>query len=212
MPTPGSAASQFQQRLRNILRGRRAMRSQAPPWQRQHRLLRAQQLVARARARDELEKVKKMVEELDVVQPQVLIEAIIMDVSLTDNRSLGLTCCNRKPSWCQYPHGQWCQQRWRRSKPVRCGHQLPGQCHRQSGRRFSLLRTAGTQLGTAIRAVETDSFGRFFPVRRSSQPAEPAELFAVNPPFPSSSGADFTGVSRVSIDQSTSASRCASFH
>ena len=146
-----------------------------------------------------------MVEELDVVQPQVLIEAIIMDVSLTDNREFGINIL---------------QQETKLGANIRTA----GGVNNGGGGFMSQFGAATNSLGnaigslaggfpyygllgrnweTAIRAVETDSFGAVL-----SRPqiltthAEPAELFiGESLPFPSSSGADFTGVSRVSIDQ-----------
>jgi general secretion pathway protein D len=203
--TPGTAASQFQQRLRNIVSTAAGADEPEP-------LLgnasisyyeRNNSLLVRG-TREEMEKVRTMVDELDQVQPQVLIEAIIMDVSLTDNYQFGINLLQKQTS-------------------LGANSSVAGGVNNGAGSFFSNFAGTNT-LGTAIssgaggftyygllnrnwesviRAVETDSFATVL-----SRPqiltthAEPARLFVGESlPFPSSSGADFTGVSRVSISQ-----------
>ncbi len=206
VPTPGSAASQFQQRLRNIVQ--RAQGDEEPEPLLGNASIgyyeRSNSLLVRG-TRDELEKVKKMVEELDVVQPQVLIEAIIMDVSLTDNREFGINILQqetklganiRTAGGVNNGGGGFMSQFGAATNSL-------GNAIGSLAGGFSYYGLLGRNWETAIRAVETDSFGTVL-----SRPqiltthAEPAELFiGESLPFPSSSGADFTGVSRVSIDQ-----------
>jgi len=48
--------------------------------------------------RPDMETIKKIVSQMDVVLAQVLIEAVIIEVSLTDNRSLGISYLQKTPS------------------------------------------------------------------------------------------------------------------
>jgi len=204
--TPGSAASQFQQRLRSIVRTAQGDEEPEP-------LLgnasigyyeRSNSLLVRG-TRDELEKVKNMVKELDVVQPQVLIEAIIMDVSLTDNREFGINILQQQTKvggnittagGVNNGGGGFLSQFGSTTNSL-------GNAIGSLAGGFSYYGLLGQKWETVVRAMETDSFGTVL-----SRPqiltthAEPAELFIGETlPFPSSSGADFTGVSRVSIQQ-----------
>lgn len=204
--TPGTAASQFQQRLRSIVQ--RAQGDEEP-----EPLLgnanigyyeRSNSLLVRG-TREELEKVKQMVKELDVVQPQVLIEAIIMDVSLTDNREFGINILQQQTKLggnittaggVNNGGGGFLSQFGNNTNSL-------GNAIGSLAGGFSYYGLLGRNWETVIRAIETDSFGTVL-----SRPqiltthAEPAELFIGETlPFPSSSGADFTGVSRVSIQQ-----------
>ncbi|MGK0200493.1 MAG: general secretion pathway protein D, partial [Yoonia sp.] len=91
IPTPGTAANSFQQRLRSIV-------SQASGDTEPTPLLgnaiinyyeRSNSLLVLA-TREEMVMVRELIEKLDIVQPQVLIEAVIMDISLTDNLNWGV--------------------------------------------------------------------------------------------------------------------------
>lgn len=204
--TPGSAASSFQQRLRNIV-SNAASADEPEPLLGKARIgyyERSNSLLVRG-TREELDKVKELVKKLDTVQPQVLIEAIIMDVSLTDNFQFGINLLQKQTG-------------------IGGNSSVMGGVNNSAGGFFSGFSAATNTLPTAIsslaggfsyyglfgqnwetvvRAVETDTFATVL-----SRPqiltthAEPARLFVGETlPFPSSSGADFSGVSRVTISQ-----------
>lgn len=204
--TPGTAASQFQQRLRSIVQ--RAQGDEEPEPLLGNASIgyyeRSNSLLVRG-TREELVKVKEMIKELDVVQPQVLIEAIIMDVSLTDNREFGINILQQQTKLggnittaggVNNGGGGFLSQFGNNTNSL-------GNAIGSLAGGFSYYGLLGSNWETVVRAVETDSFGTVL-----SRPqiltthAEPAELFIGETlPFPSSSGADFTGVSRVSIQQ-----------
>ena len=148
--------------------------------------------------------MEQLIEELDQVQPQVLIEAIIMDVSLTDDQQFGINILQNRTD-------------------IGNNIDVAGGVNNSGGNFFSSfggtnsLSTAistmaggfsyyglfGNAWETVVRAVETENFATVL-----SRPqiltthAEPARLFVGETlPFPSSSGADFSGISRVAISQ-----------
>ena len=202
--TPGSAASSFQQRLRSIV-SNAANEDEPEPLLGKARIgyyERSNSLLVRG-TREELAKVKELVKQLDIVQPQVLIEGIIMDVSLTDNFQFGINLLQNR---------------------VGLGNNVDvaGGVNNAAGGFFSgfagtnSLSTAistmaggfsyygllGRNFETVVRAVETDNFATILQRPQIlTTHAEPARLFVGETlPFPSSSGADFTGVSRVTIN------------
>ncbi len=113
-PTGGGGASQFgtggrqtggtgtqaQQRLGQSLRGLGAGGTGVPVLG-DTRILpytRANSVLVITETLQAMEMVEKLIAELDGIQPQVLIEAIIMDVSLTDGMSLGVSLKQEKKS------------------------------------------------------------------------------------------------------------------
>ncbi|MGB0582446.1 MAG: secretin N-terminal domain-containing protein, partial [Limisphaerales bacterium] len=87
---PASSASNFNARLRSIVNA--ANNDEPEPLLGNASISyyeRSNSILVRG-TREEVAKVEELIEELDQVQPQVLIEAIIMDVSLTDDQQFGI--------------------------------------------------------------------------------------------------------------------------
>ena len=87
--TPGAAASTLQQRLSQIVSRAASGAAGAQPYLGEARIMpfeRGNSLLVLANKSD-MQRVKDVIAKLDVVQQQVLIEAIILDVNLSDNSS-----------------------------------------------------------------------------------------------------------------------------
>ncbi len=96
----GGTGTQAQQRLGQSLRGLGAGGTGVPVLG-DTRILpytRANSVLVITETLQAMEMVEKLIAELDSIQPQVLIEAIIMDVSLTDGMSLGVSLKKDKNS------------------------------------------------------------------------------------------------------------------
>lgn len=202
--TPGTAASQFQQRLRNIVANAAGSDEPEP-------LLgnasisyyeRSNSLLVRG-TREEMEKVKTLIAELDQVQPQVLIEAIIMDVSLTDNYQFGINLLQKFTDQGNGARGGGGANNNAGSFFSNFGSTTNSLVNAISslGGGFSYYGLLGRNWEGVIRAVETDTFATVL-----SRPqiltthAEPANLFVgENVPYPASSGLDFSGNLRTTI-------------
>ncbi|MBL6764621.1 MAG: hypothetical protein ISQ14_06675 [Verrucomicrobiae bacterium] len=201
--TPGTAASSFQQRLRSIV-ANAAGEEDPEPLLGKARIgyyERSNSLLVRG-TRDELIKVKELVKQLDIVQPQVLIEGIIMDVSLTDNFQFGINLLQKQT-------GLGGNSTVAGGVNNAAGGFLSSFTGTNSlssaistmGGGFSYYGLLGNSWEAVLRAVETDSFATILQRPQIlTTHAEPARLFVGETlPFPSSSGADFSGISRVSI-------------
>ena len=96
--TPGASANTLQARLSQIVnRAASGAAGGAQPYLGDARILpyeRGNSLLVLANKAD-MDKVKEVIAKLDVVQQQVLIEAIIIDVNLSDNSSLGVSVGQR---------------------------------------------------------------------------------------------------------------------
>ena len=96
--TPGASANTLQARLSQIVnRAATGAAGGAQPYLGDARILpyeRGNSLLVLANKAD-MDKVKEVIAKLDVVQQQVLIEAIIIDVNLSDNSSLGVSVGQR---------------------------------------------------------------------------------------------------------------------
>ncbi len=96
--TPGASANTLQARLSQIVnRAATGAAGGAQPYLGDARIMpyeRGNSLLVLANAAD-MVKVKEVIAKLDVVQQQVLIEAIIIDVNLSDNSSLGVSVGQR---------------------------------------------------------------------------------------------------------------------
>jgi len=202
--TPGTAASQFQQRLRNIVASAAGADEPEP-------LLgnasisyyeRNNSLLVRG-TREEMAKVKQLIAELDQVQPQVLIEAIIMDVSLTDNYQFGINLLQKFTDQGKGARGGGGVDNSAGSFFSNFGSTTNSLVNAIStlGGGFSYYGLLGRNWEAVIRAVETDTFATVL-----SRPqiltthAEPANLFVgENVPYPASSGLDFSGNLRTTI-------------
>ena len=201
---PASSAASFNARLRSIVSA--ANNDEPEPLLGNASISyyeRSNSILVRG-TKGEIEKVEKLIEELDKVQPQVLIEAVIMDVSLTDNQQFGVNILQNRT-------------------PLGNGVATAGGVNNNAGGffnafggtntfssaistlagGFSYYGIFGQRFETVVRAVETENFATVL-----SRPqiltthAEPARLFVGETlPFPSSSGADFSGISRVAISQ-----------
>lgn len=90
--------TQAQQRLSQSLRG---LGGAGVPVLGETRILpynRSNSILVITENKQSMEMVEKLIAELDGIQPQVLIEAIIMDVSLTANMALGVSLAQQKKS------------------------------------------------------------------------------------------------------------------
>lgn len=96
--TPGAQVNTLQQRLQQIVsRAATGTAGGAQPYLGEARIMpyeRGNSLLVLANKAD-MAKVKEVIAKLDVVQQQVLIEAIILDVNLSDDFNLGVTAGQR---------------------------------------------------------------------------------------------------------------------
>jgi general secretion pathway protein D len=95
--TPGAAANTLQQRLNQIVSRAASGTAGATPYLGEARIMpfeRGNSLLVLANKSD-MQRVKDVIAKLDVVQQQVLIEAIILDVNLSDDLSLGVSVGQR---------------------------------------------------------------------------------------------------------------------
>lgn len=92
--TGGSASQSFAQRVQNLVQ-----QASSPGGKGEFQILGQTKIIADERmnallvfaGHDDMERIKSLVKQLDVVLPQVLIEAIIMEVTLDNSRTIGVS-------------------------------------------------------------------------------------------------------------------------
>ena len=183
-PTATPAGGSFSQRLQNIIS--RASKSGEIQVLGQTKIIsdeRTNSLLVYA-SKEDMKIIKKIVSELDVVLAQVLIEAAIIEVDLTDSRSLGF-------SYLQHPQnaGQWTG-----VGALNNGNMLqPGSFTSGASNSipsgFSYLMSFGQDLDVAVAAAASDSKARILQRPRiQTSHNEPASIFVgTTQPYPTSS-------------------------
>jgi general secretion pathway protein D len=186
-PTP-QAGSSFSQRLQNIIQ--RASTGGEIQVLGQTKILadeRTNSLLIYASKQD-MKTIKDIVAKLDIVLPQVLIEAAIISVTLTDSRDLGI-------SYLQYPQTSG---RWTGVGAVNNGNMLSPGSFVQSGttnvsssipQAFSYLMSWGQDLDVTLTAAKANSRARILQTPRiQTSHNEPASIFVgESRPYPTSS-------------------------
>jgi general secretion pathway protein D len=138
--------------------------------------------------KDDMKTIKEIIAKLDVVLAQVLIEAAIIEVDLTDSRSLGL-------SYLQHPQnaGQWTG-----VGALNNGNMLSPSSYALSGATnaagsipsgFSYLMSFGQDLDVAVTAAAANSSAKILQRPRiQTSHNEPASIFVgTTQPYPTSS-------------------------
>jgi general secretion pathway protein D len=136
--------------------------------------------------KDDMKTIKEIIAKLDVVLAQVLIEAAIIEVDLTANKSLGL-------SYLQHPQNSG---NWAGVGAINNGNFLqPGNYALTGGTNgglpsgFSYLMSFGQDLDVAVTAAASDSHARILQRPRiQTSHNEPASIFVgTTQPYPTSS-------------------------
>ena len=214
-PTAGAAGSSFSQRLQNIIQ--RACTSGSGEIQvlGQTKIIsdeRTNSLLIYA-SKEDMKTIKDIVAKLDVVLAQVLIEAVILEVTLTDSRDLGF-------SYLQHPQkaGNWTGVGAINNKQFLKPDDFSGinGVTNTAGilpQGFSYLMSFGQDLDVAVTAMAGDSRAKILQRPRiQTSHNEPASLFVgENRPYPTSSyygGGAYGGYSSIQQLQIGVPARC----
>jgi general secretion pathway protein D len=187
--TPGATGSSFTQRLQNII-------NRASSATGDIQVLGQTKIISDERTnsllifatRDDMKKIKEIISKLDIVLAQVLIEAVIIEVTLTDSHDLGF-------SYLQHPQnvGNWTGVGALNNKTF----QSPSDFILNGGTNgagiipggFSYLMSFNQDLDIAVQAAQANSRARILQRPRiQTSHNEPASLFVgESRPYPTSS-------------------------
>jgi general secretion pathway protein D len=184
MPTQAGGASSFSQRLQNIIQ--RASATGEIQVLGQTKILadeRTNSLLIYA-GKDDMKTIKDIVAKLDVVLAQVLIEAAVIEVDLTDSRTLGF-------SYLQHPQnsGQWTGVGAINNGTLFNSGTFGSGTNSAAPSGFSYLMSFGQDLDVAVAAAASDSKSRILQRPRiQTSHNEPANIFVgTTQPYPTSS-------------------------
>jgi general secretion pathway protein D len=186
--TPGAGGSSFTQRLQSIIN--RASATGEIQVLGQTKIIsdeRTNSLLIFA-SKEDMKMIKDIVSKLDVVLAQVLIEAVVISVTLTDSRDLGV-------SYLQHPQSSG---KWTGVGAINNNNFLSAANYALSGGTnasgsipggFSYLSSFGQDLDVAVTAAAADSRARILQRPRiQTSHNEPASLFVgESRPYPTSS-------------------------
>jgi general secretion pathway protein D len=186
--TPGAAGSSFTQRLQSIIN--RASATGEIQVLGQTKIIsdeRTNSLLIFA-SKEDMKMIKDIVSKLDVVLAQVLIEAVVISVTLTDSRDLGV-------SYLQHPQSSG---KWTGVGAINNNNFLSAANYALSGGTnasgsipggFSYLMSFGQDLDVAVTAAAADSRAKILQRPRiQTSHNEPASLFVgESRPYPTSS-------------------------
>jgi general secretion pathway protein D len=197
--TPGSSSS-FTDRLRNIIN--RASTQTELTILGQTKMIadeRTNSLLVYA-SKEDMKIIRDIIAKLDIVLAQVLIEAVIIEVNLGNNRSLGVSYLEKQPHGGNYFSGIGAIQNRSFLKPENFINSGGTNSLLPSG--FSYLAQFGNDLDVFITAVAGDSRARILQRPRvQTSHAVPAHLFVGElRPFPTGSyygGGSFGGYSSI---------------
>jgi general secretion pathway protein D len=198
IPTPGSASSSFQQRLQSIVNRAQGGDTEPVPllgnaiinfYERSNSLL----VLA---TREEMVMVRELIDKLDIVQPQVLIEAVIMDISLTDNLNWGVNILQQSRSG-----GNTFGGGIDNSVGLLAGNAVSNLVSTGAG--FSYYGLFGQTWDVAVDAFEQSQFATILQRPRIlTTHAETAKLFVGEErPFPGSQFFDFSGRANTQVER-----------
>jgi general secretion pathway protein D len=188
-PTRAAGANSFSQRLQNIIQ--RASATGEIQVLGQTKILadeRTNSLLIYA-SKEDMKTIKEIVSKLDVVLAQVLIEAVVLEVTLTDSRDLGF-------SYLQHPQsvGQWTGVGAINNNNMLQANNFSGVsgATNASGaipQGFSYLMSFGQDLDVTLTALQGNSRARILQRPRiQTSHNEPAHLFVgESRPYPTSS-------------------------
>ena len=184
MPTQAGGGSSFSQRLQNIIQ--RASATGEIQVLGQTKILadeRTNSLLIYA-GKDDMKTIKEIVAKLDVVLAQVLIEAAVIEVDLTDSRTLGF-------SYLQHPQssGQWTGVGAVNNGTLFNSGTFGSGTNSAAPSGFSYLMSFGQDLDVAVAAAASDSKSRILQRPRiQTSHNEPANIFVgTTQPYPTSS-------------------------
>jgi general secretion pathway protein D len=184
MPTQAGGGSSFSQRLQNIIQ--RASATGEIQVLGQTKILadeRTNSLLIYA-GKEDMKTIKDIVAKLDVVLAQVLIEAAVIEVDLTDSRSLGF-------SYLQHPQssGQWTGIGAVNNGTLYNPGTFGSGTNSLAPAGFSYLMSFGQDLDVAVAAAASDSKSRILQRPRiQTSHNEPANIFVgTTQPYPTSS-------------------------
>ncbi|MBG86905.1 MAG: hypothetical protein CMO80_08405 [Verrucomicrobiales bacterium] len=203
IPTPGTASSAFRQRLNQIAQSVNSANDNEPEPLLGNAIIsyyeRSNSLLVLA-TREEMVMVRELIEKLDVVQPQVLIEAVIMDVSLRDGLEWGVNILQRNTN---ERNNNSIGGSFKNSGAVGAGMFTNLLSHAQHAGGFSYYGLIGTSWDVAMNAFETSSYATVLQRPRIlTTHAEQAQLFVGQErPFPGGQTFGFGGQSSISVQQ-----------
>lgn len=194
---PGGAGNTFTDRLRNLVN--RAASSGEIVVLNQTKMIsdeRTNSLLIYA-SRDDMKTIKDIIAKLDVVLAQVLIEAVIIEVTLNDSRDLGVSYLEKQAHGVGNFNGIGAIN----NGGLNIGDLITGAATNAIGG-FSYLGSFGNDLDVTLTAVATDSRARILQRPRiQTSHNEPAQLFVgESRPYPSASyygGGAFGGYSSI---------------
>jgi general secretion pathway protein D len=185
MPTQAGGASSFNQRLQNIIQ-RASTGTGEIQVLGQTKILsdeRTNSLLIYA-SKEDMKTIKEIVAKLDVVLAQVLIEAAVIEVDLTDSRTLGF-------SYLQHPQssGQWTGVGAINNGTLYNSGTFGSGTNSATPSGFSYLMSFGQDLDVAVAAAASDSKSRILQRPRiQTSHNEPANIFVgTTQPYPTSS-------------------------
>jgi general secretion pathway protein D len=183
--TPAAGGSSFNQRLQNIIQ-RASTGTGEIQVLGQTKILsdeRTNSLLIYA-SKEDMKTIKEIVAKLDVVLAQVLIEAAVIEVDLTDSRTLGF-------SYLQHPQssGQWTGVGAINNGTLYNSGTFGSGTNSAAPSGFSYLMSFGQDLDVAVAAAASDSKSRILQRPRiQTSHNEPANIFVgTTQPYPTSS-------------------------